>query len=169
MNAFLNNTKCTLAQVQPYNATFTVILLSWPKNLEYFFYLTWVDQVTFLPLISIRRLKASVLGLNFYLKTTGQLFENSSFILPHLKKIEWHSYDNHKTFSQNFEIHGSYNKGSDLSQGHICRMMKMYVILENLFLKSHIWIREKLDKRPLVESWVLTLWHSHCGNIAKLY
>lgn len=29
MNAFLkNNTKCTLAQVQPYNATFTVILLS---------------------------------------------------------------------------------------------------------------------------------------------
>lgn len=38
MNAFLkNNTKCTLAQVQPYNATFTVILLSWPKNLEYFF------------------------------------------------------------------------------------------------------------------------------------
>lgn len=85
------------------------------------------------------------------------------------KKIQRHSYNNHKTIFQNFEIHGSYNKGSDLSQGHICRMMKMYVILENLFLKSHIWIREKLDKRSLVESWVLTLWHSHCGNIAKLY
>lgn len=85
------------------------------------------------------------------------------------KKIQRHSYNNHKTIFQNFEIHGSYNKGSDLSQGNICRMMKMYVILENLFLKSHIWIREKLDKRPLVESWVLTLWLSHCGNIAKLY
>lgn len=86
-NAFLNDTKCTLAQVQPYNATFTVTLLSWPNNYsEYFFYLTWSAQVTFLPLISIRRLKASVLRLNFYLKTTGHLFQNSSFILSHLKK-----------------------------------------------------------------------------------
>lgn len=87
-NAFLNDTKCTLAQVQPYNATFTVTLLSWPNNYSeyFFFYLTWSAQVTFLPLISIRRLKASVLRLNFYLKTTGHFFQNSSFILPHLKK-----------------------------------------------------------------------------------
>lgn len=78
------------------------------------------------------------LGFELLLENYRSIVQNSSFILPHLKKIEWHSYDNHKTFSQNFEIHGSYNKGSDLSQGHICRMMKMYVILENLFLKSHI-------------------------------
>lgn len=110
-NAFLNDTKCTLAQVQPYNATFTVTLLSWPNNYsEYFFYLTWSAQVTFLPLISIRRLKASVLRLNFYLKTTGHFFQNSSFLYYHIwKKIQRHSYNNHKTIFQNFEIHGSYN------------------------------------------------------------
>lgn len=40
-NAFLNDTKCTLAQVQPYNATFTVTLLSWPNNYsEYFFFIS---------------------------------------------------------------------------------------------------------------------------------
>lgn len=164
MNAFLNNTKCTLAQVQPYNATFTVILLSWPKNLEYFFIshesIRW-PFCHWSPFVVSRRPS--------WVWTSTWKLQVNCLKTPHLKKIEWHSYDNHKTFSQNFEIHGSYNKGSDLSQGHICRMMKMYVILENLFLKSHIWIREKLDKRSLVESWVLTLWHSHCGNIAKLY
>lgn len=40
-NAFLNDTKYTLAQVQPYNATFTVTLLSWPNNYsEYFFFIS---------------------------------------------------------------------------------------------------------------------------------
>lgn len=39
-NAFLNDTKCTLAQVQPYNATFTVTLLSWPNNYSEYFFLS---------------------------------------------------------------------------------------------------------------------------------
>lgn len=82
------------------------------------------------------RLGFELLLENYRSIVSKLLFYTTAF--AHLKKIEWHSYDNHKTFSQNFEIHGSYNKGSDLSQGHICRMMKMYVILENLFLKSHI-------------------------------
>lgn len=39
-NAFLNDTKCTLAQVQPYNATFTVTLLSLPNNYSEYFFLS---------------------------------------------------------------------------------------------------------------------------------
>lgn len=39
-NAFLNDTKCTLAQVQPYNATFTVTLLSRPNNYSDYFFLS---------------------------------------------------------------------------------------------------------------------------------
>lgn len=39
-NAFLNDTKCTLAQVQHYNATFTVTLLSWPNNYSEYFFLS---------------------------------------------------------------------------------------------------------------------------------
>lgn len=110
-NAFLNDTKCTLAQVQPYNATFTVTLLSWPNNYsEYFFFIS-LDPLRWpfchwSPFVVSRRLSC-VWTSNWKLQA---IFFKTLLLYYHIwKKIQRHSYNNHKTIFQNFEIHGSYN------------------------------------------------------------
>lgn len=109
-NAFLNDTKCTLAQVQPYNATFTVTLLSWPNNYSEYFFIS-LDPLRWpfchwSPFVVSRRLSC-VWTSTWKLQA---IFFKTLLLYYHIwKKIQRHSYNNHKTIFQNFEIHGSYN------------------------------------------------------------
>lgn len=109
-NAFLNDTKCTLAQVQPYNATFTVTLLSWPNNYSEYFFIS-LDPLRWpfchwSPFVVSRRLSC-VWTSTWKLQA---IFFKTRLLYYHIwKKIQRHSYNNHKTIFQNFEIHGSYN------------------------------------------------------------
>lgn len=86
-NAFLNDTKCTLAQVQPYNATFTVTLLSWPNNYSEYFFLSHLIRSGDLFAIDLHSSSQGVcLAFELLLENYRPFFQNSSFILPHLKK-----------------------------------------------------------------------------------
>lgn len=86
-NSFLNETKGTLAQVQPYNATFTVTLLSWPNNYSEYFFLSHLIRSGDLFAIDLHSSSQGVcLAFELLLENYRPFFQNSSFILPHLKK-----------------------------------------------------------------------------------
>lgn len=110
-NAFLNDTKCTLAQVQPYNATFTVTLLSWPNNYSEYFFLSHLICSGDLFAIDLHSSSQGVcLAFELLLENYRPFFFKTLLLYYHIwKKIQRHSYNNHKTIFQNFEIHGSYN------------------------------------------------------------
>lgn len=111
-NAFLNDTKCTLAQVQPYNATFTVTLLSWPNNYSEYFFLSHLICSGDLFAIDLHSSSQGVclafeLLLENYRPFFSKLFFYTTTFEKKSKGIVIITIK--KTIFQNFEIHGSYN------------------------------------------------------------